>query len=130
VKLPLLTRIKAVPKSATAAPGQRPDAETHFDSLQVGSTQPPFFLAPEHHNRRRLDDAWSNATRQHHPPRGRPPADRDQSINCFALIRTRAGDLRAGGGRLIGDTPRPSVWSSRSGRVKLSGFRQHAENAS
>jgi hypothetical protein len=50
--LPLLTRIKAVPKSATAAPGQRPDAETHFDSLQVGSTHPPFFLAPEHHNRR------------------------------------------------------------------------------
>lgn len=35
--LPCLTRTKAVPKSATAAPGERPEAARHHESLRVDS---------------------------------------------------------------------------------------------
>jgi hypothetical protein len=38
---PALKRIQAVQKSAFAAPGARPDLQTHIDSLQVTSGFPP-----------------------------------------------------------------------------------------
>jgi len=83
--LTLLTRIKAVPKSATAGRGQRPSPETHYESLSVQRAAP--LLAPTARftivddvitrgatllaSYARLEEAYPNVP-----------------INCFALIRT------------------------------------------
>jgi hypothetical protein len=91
--LPLLERQTAVPKSATAAAGQRPGPQQHYDSLAVDPNRP--LLSPQHHlvivddvvtrgatffgAYARLSELYSNVP-----------------ISCFALIRTMSsGDVDA-----------------------------------
>ena len=80
-----LQRIRAVPKSATAAPGRRPTVHAHYDSLQVLS-RPPFL---EGAHLLLIDDVVTKgrtllaaAMRLHEAfPQAR--------ISAFALVRTR-----------------------------------------
>lgn len=85
---PLLTRTKAVPKSATAGPGQRPSVETHYDSLAIRPATP---LLPPTVRFTIVDDVVTRGAtllasyvrlREAYP---------DVPINCFALIRTMSG---------------------------------------
>jgi hypothetical protein len=85
--LPRLKRIKPVPKSATAGVGQRPDPDTHYESLDVDQqrvltapdlittindviTRGATFLAMF----QRLTEAFPQA-----------------QIQCFVVVRTMSG---------------------------------------
>jgi hypothetical protein len=85
---PLLQRIKAVQKSATAASGQRPGPQEHYDSLAVDPNRP--LLGSQHHLVIVDDVVTRGATflgcyarlREAYP---------EVRISCFALIRTMSG---------------------------------------
>jgi adenine/guanine phosphoribosyltransferase-like PRPP-binding protein len=81
--LPLVRRTRAVPKSAFAAPGERPTVETHYESIEA-DTQ---LIAPA--RLLLVDDVVTRgrtllacARRLHE---SFPAAE----IRCFALVRTR-----------------------------------------
>jgi hypothetical protein len=86
--LPLLSRTKAVPKSATSAPGQRPTVETHYDSLSVQRSTP---LLPPNVRFTIVDDVVTRGATLLACYARLQEAYPDVPINCFALIRTMSG---------------------------------------
>lgn len=86
--LPLLTRTKAVPKSATAGPGQRPSVETHYESLSVQRSTP---LLPPTVRFTIVDDVVTRGATLLAGYVRLQEAYPDVPINCFALIRTMSG---------------------------------------
>ena len=86
--LPLLTRTKAVPKSATAAPGQRPSVEAHYDSLSI---QPAAPLLPPTVRFTIVDDVVTRGATLLACYARLQEAYPDVPTNCFALIRTMSG---------------------------------------
>jgi hypothetical protein len=86
--LPLLKRIRAVQKSATAASGQRPGPDEHYDSLAVDPNRP--LLGSQHHLVIVDDVVTRGATFFGCYARLRD-AYPDVRISCFALIRTMSG---------------------------------------
>lgn len=89
--LPVLKRTKAIQKSATAAPGQRPDPETHYDSLSV---DPNIAMLPAGSAMTIVDDVITRGatfTACYSRLLELYPAI---SIRCLALIRTMsAGEV-------------------------------------
>jgi hypothetical protein len=102
---PALKRIHAVQKSAFAAPGGRPEVQTHIDSLQVTSGVPPtikFLLVDDFVTKGRTILAAATVLRTAFP---------EAQIQAFAVVRTMGlvpdvekirwpveGEIRAGNG--------------------------------
>lgn len=79
---PALRRIQAVQKSAFAAPGARPDLQTHIDSLQVASGFPPttnLVLVDDFVTKGRTILAAATVLRRAFP---------DAIIQAFSVVRT------------------------------------------
>jgi predicted amidophosphoribosyltransferase len=86
-----LRRVRAVPKSATAAPGRRPTVQAHYDSLNVVPGPPPrddahLLLIDDVVTKDRTFLAAAMRLREAFP---------GARISAFALVRTRGfdGDL-------------------------------------
>jgi hypothetical protein len=79
---PAVKRIKAVQKSAFAAPGSRPDLQTHIDSLHVASGFPPtttFLLVDDFVTKGRTILAVASVLSSAFP---------EATIQAFAVVRT------------------------------------------
>lgn len=84
----MLERHSAVPKSATAAFGQRPGPQQHYDSLAIAPTPP--LPAPQHHIVIVDDVVTRGATLLASYARISEICP-EVMISCFALIRTMSG---------------------------------------
>lgn len=80
---PVLERITAVPKSAFAAPGERPSVQAHYDSLRVHATlESPtrITIVDDVVTRGRTFLAAASRLKEAYP---------DAEVSCLALVRTR-----------------------------------------
>lgn len=81
--LPLVRRIRAVPKSAFAAPGERPTLETHYNSIEADTqliAPTRILLVDDVVTRGRTLLACARRLHYSYP---------EAEIRCFALVRTR-----------------------------------------
>lgn len=81
--LPLVERITAVPKSATAGPGNRPDVQKHYDSFGVT----PVLLSPVKFTL--VDDVLTKGRTTIAAAKRLQEAYPDGQIRIFAVMRTQ-----------------------------------------
>lgn len=86
--LPLLTRVRAVQKSATAASGQRPGPQQHYESLAVDPNRP---LLGAGHHLVIVDDVVTRGATFFGCYRRLSEEFPGIRLSCFALIRTMSG---------------------------------------